>query len=224
MPKVSQRRRHTHGKYIEQSPAVIPEFLANSIAMNRTTPRKVSEEDINSCSSENSISSDKRYPLRPHGQLKRPMPSVCLVDLESANASISTGDYAQSCLPPTSSFPEDSDMSQGDAYPLSAWGHFVDLLNTSISHEGLDSSHPCSPRSFLPSHFCLNAPYTLNPNTTKTKRRRHSSSARPSPDAHHKLQQSGELTSELCGLSLSSRPSSASLLKAAQDAFSDCRL
>jgi hypothetical protein len=225
MPKVSQSRRHTtYRKHNEQSSSVIPECAAHSFALNRTTPRKVSEEDIISCSSENSISSDERFISRPKGQLKRPMPSVCLVDLASANASISRGDSnAESCISPTSSFPEDSDMSQGDAYPSSPWGHFVDLLITSSSCEGMDSSNPCSPRSFLPSHYCPNAPYKLSPTTQKSKRRRHCSSARPSP-VTHKRQQSGELSSKLCGLSLSSRPSGASLLEAAQDAFNNCRL
>jgi hypothetical protein len=222
MPKVSQSGRHTYRK---QSPSVIPECATNSIALTRTTrPRKVSEEDIISSSCENSTSSDERFPIRPKGHLKRPMPSVCLVDLASANASISRGDSnAESCLSPhtTSSFPEDSDVSQGDAYPSSPWGHFVDLFITSSSYEGLDSSN--SPRSFLPSHYCPNAPYKLNPTTQHTKRRRYCSSARP-PSVTHKHQQSGELSSKLCGLSLSSRPSSASLLEAAQDAFNDCRL
>jgi hypothetical protein len=227
MPKVSQSRRHTYRKHNEQSPSVIPECAAYSIALNGTTLRKVSEEDIISCSSENSISSGEGFLTQPKGHLKRPMPSVCLVDLASANASIARGDSndAESCLSrTTSSFPEDSDMSQGDAYPSSPWGHFVDLLITSSSCEGMDSSNPCSPRSFLPSHYCPNAPYKLSPTTQKTKRRRHCASARPSP-ATHKHHQSGELSSKLCGLSLSSsRPSSASLLEAAQDAFNDCRL
>jgi hypothetical protein len=226
MPKVSQSRRHTYRNHNEQSPSVIPECAAHSIALNRTTPRKVSEEDIISCSSENSTSSDERFLTRPTGHLKRRMPSVCLVDLASANASISRGDSnAESCLSHTTSYvPEDSDMSQGDAYPSSPWGHFVDLLVTSSSYEGMDSSNPCSPRSFLPSHYCPNAPYKLNPTTHKTKRRRHCFSTRGASPDTHKHQQSGELSSKLCGLSLSSRPSSASLLEAAQDAFNDCRL
>jgi hypothetical protein len=225
MPKVSQSRRHTYRKHNEQSPSVIPECSAQSIALNRTTPRKVSEEDIISCSSENSISSNNEtFHIRPKGQLKRPMPSVCLVDLASTTASISRGDSNfESCLSPTTTHPEDSDVSHGDAYPSSPWGHFVDLLITSSSCEGLDSSNSCSPRSFLPSHYCPNAPYKLNPTTKKTKRRRLCSSATPSPVTlkHH---QSGELSSEPCGLSLSSHPSSTSLLKAAQDAFNDFRL
>ena len=226
MPKVSQSRRHTYRKHNEQFPTVIPECAAHSITLNRTTPRKVSEEDIISCSSDNSIWSGEGLLDRPKGHLKRPMPSVCLVDLASANASVSRGDSnAESCIShTTSSFPEDFDMSQGDAsYPSSPWGHFVDLLVTSSSYEGMDSSNSCSPRSFLPSHYCPNAPYKLNPAIQNTKQRRHCSSARPSP-VTQKHQQSGELSSKLYGLSLSSRPSSTSLLEAAQDAFNDCRL
>jgi hypothetical protein len=219
MPKVSQSRRHTYRK-----PTVILECPFNSIALNRTAPRKVSEEDIISCSSENSISSEETFLLRPKGQLKRPTPSVCLVDLASANASISRGDSnSESCISPNSSFPEESDMSRGDAYPTSPWGHFVDLLVTSSSHEDSSDGISCSPRSFLPSHYCPNAPYKLYPTTKNTKRRRHCSPAKPSPVTHqHK--QSGELSSELCRLSLSSRASSTCLLEAAQNTLNDCRL
>jgi hypothetical protein len=235
MPKVSQSRRHTYRKHHEQSPAtLIPEFSADSITLNRTTPRKVSEEDINSCTSDNNISSDKSLrPIRPKGQLKRPIPSVCLSDLASTNASISRRDSTtESCLSRTSSFPEESDMTRGDAYYSSPWGHFVDLLVSSSSDEGLGSDgSSCAPRSFLPSHYCPDAPYKLYPSTPNTKRRRFCSHARPSPVTHnhhhhhhHHQQQPVELSSALSGLNLSSRPSSTYLLKAAQDALNDCRL
>jgi hypothetical protein len=223
MPKVSQSKRHTYRKHNEQSPALIPEFSADSIAFNRTTPRMVSEEDINSCTSETSIPSDEALrPLRTKGQLKRPMPSVCLVDLASTNATLSRGGRrAESCLSHISSFPEESDMSRVDGYHSSPWGHFVDLLITS-SGEGLDSSNgsSCSPQSFLPSHYCPDAPYKLYPTTKNTKRRRVSSPARPSPVTHkHHLPR--ELSSAQSGFIISSRPSSTCLLK---DAFDDCRL
>jgi hypothetical protein len=210
MPKVSQSRRHTYRKQKEQSPDLIPEFSADSIAFNRTTPRLVSEEDINSCTS--GIPSDETLcPLRPKGQLKRPMPSVCLVDLASTNVTLSRGSSnPESCLSPISSFPEESDMSRVDGYHSSPWGHFVDLLITSSS-EGLDSSDgsSCSPRSFLPSHYYPDAPYTLYPTTKHTKRRRVCSPAGPSPVTHNH-QQTRELSSALSGLILSSRPSSPS--------------
>jgi hypothetical protein len=224
MPKVYQSRRHSYRKNNSKSPA-LTECVADSIALNRTAPRKVSEEDINSCTGEETVSSDEDlYPLRRRGHLKRPIPSACLVDLASATTPLSRGDSsAESRLSPITTFPEESGRSQDVFSPSSPWGHFVDLLITSniSDYEAFDfSGDSSSSRSFLPSHYSPDTPYAP---TKKTKRRRLYSPARPVPLAHK--QQSGELPSEYSGFILTSTfPSSSSMLDAnLHNAFEELR-
>lgn len=208
MPKVTVSRRRARSLQ-NQSPASSQQdqcllLETSHMSLNRTSPRKVSEEDINSCTVQNTYSSDEEPPqLRRMPQLKRPLQSVCLVDLlgtrDESNAPL--------CTSPGSSFDGSEDPCL--VSPSSPWGHFVDLLVPSTVEEQEEAARAVSPRSFLPSACATVQPYT------KAKRRRIYSPSRPTT-----LQGSGQESSEFEGFLLASPNSMLDAAQTALESFS----
>lgn len=129
MPKLSLSRRHRR-----RSNLALLSVQTEESTLSKTTPRKVSEEDI-------SFSSDHE-----ESKLKRPASNYCLVGM----------------LPATPSYREQTDDNGPSASPCSPWGHFVDLLTPSSDSEEEDKKARYQP--LLPSTTSLrdqNEPYPL---------------------------------------------------------------
>jgi len=165
MPKVSLVRRHRRQSNLS-SVAMTSADVApcTTASLNLSTPRKVSDEDIASPSPDTSHYSDTRRQRR-RASLKRPSPSVCLVDLDNT---------PQTPDPPTEEGESHHTSEEEERpSPTSPWGHFVDMLVPSDesmhSKSSQESTDSYQTSSFLPSCCCVShEPY----HRAASKRRR----------------------------------------------------
>jgi hypothetical protein len=216
---MSRRRAR---RTLVQSPTLQDQCPLDNTSLHRTAPRKVSEEDINACTDLTCRLEVEVPPLRRSAQLKRPSPSVCLVDLAPAipgkEDTPTTNQRNAYFRSPVSSSFTDSEQSD-EISPSSPWGHFIDLLAPSISSDDDDAElGRASPKSFLPSVCGTDQPYGLSP-----KRRRLCSSARTSFFETKNKQASGQRSCEAIAGFLLASPSTCSMLDAAQDALQGLR-
>lgn len=126
MPKLSYARRHRKAvlNLVELAAETgAPHFEAHGASISfRTAPRKVSEEEIHfSTSGDETSSLGEQSPTpvsKPVCTLKRPLPSLSLMDLASSMSPniIAQSPVGQEDLPPTPS--------------SSPWGHFIDYDNS----------------------------------------------------------------------------------------------
>lgn len=157
MPKLSLSRRHRRQTNLAQ----LNQDYGECSTLHRAAPRKVSEDEIcqstgeNTCSTSSS-SSELIAPAQVQDQdrpmLKRPAPSLCLVDLLTPRPEEEISD-------------EHQDFQA--VSPCSPWGHFVDILITQ------DDQKPHS-RCFLPS---CPTPSRDDPYPLKQRRNRKTKSA-----------------------------------------------
>lgn len=180
MPKLTRsrrRRRDLFATTVELASASLGAATLCSLA-HRTTPRKVSEDDIQSSSHESNSSSEQEehVSLRvdetgQRKRLKRPTPSACLVELSKGVGAchdrlvLSTPISQRSChnlhsLSHSVSVSSEEDTEVCSSGSSSPWGHFVDLLQPSSSASDCDEERP-NCQSFLPFVQSADPPYPL---------------------------------------------------------------